>query len=110
MKTFFKCENCGKETNISGAGIIALVCQSCGCNDIKFGNDVVVSPVNVKSPGDVLDSFNVKKDESFLGTHPLGFSWRLSFPPPTPVVPQELPKLKGRRGRASANSATEPTE
>ena len=87
MKTFFKCENCLKETPISGEGRRHLGCQYCGCGDIKFDSDVILSPVSDKEPGDVFPSIIVKKGESFLGSHSLGRSWVLTFP-----VPEETPK------------------
>ena len=100
MKPFYKCENCGKETTMSGPGPRHLGCQSCGCGDIKFSVDVVVSPISSKAPGDVFPDVLVKKDESFNGNHSLGRSWRLSFPPPTPEpsVPPLILKVK-RRGK-----------
>jgi len=91
MKASFKCENCLKETNISGEGNRHLGCQSCGCGDIKFNEDVLLSPISFKDPGDVFPSVFVKKGESFSGNHPLGRSWKLSFPVPEP---EATPVLK----------------
>lgn len=90
MKASFKCENCSTVTVISGEGPRHLGCQSCGCGDIKFDSDVIVSPISSKNPGDVFPSVMVKKGESFLGNHPLGRSWNLTFPIPTPVVEPTL--------------------
>lgn len=90
MKASFKCENCLIETPISGEGPRHLGCQSCGCGDIKFDIDVILSPISDKNPGDLLPSITVKKDESFLGNHPFGRSWRLSFPIPESVVKEPL--------------------
>jgi hypothetical protein len=94
MKASFKCENCLTVTNISGEGPRHLGCQSCGCPDIKFDVDVVVSPISSKEPGDVFPSVLVKKGECFLGSHSLGRSWKLTFPV---VVPAVVPTLKTRK-------------
>lgn len=100
MKASFKCENCLKITQMSGEGVRHLGCQSCGCGDIKFDADVILSPISNKDPGDVFPPVLVKKGESFLGNHPLGRSWKLSFPVPEEVakVPIML-RAKGRKGK-----------
>jgi len=94
MKASFKCENCLAETIISGEGPRHLGCQSCGCGDIKFDADVIVSPISSKDPGDVFPPVFVKKGESFLGSHSSGCSWKLTFPV---VVPAVVPVLKIRK-------------
>ena len=90
MNTFFKCENCLKETVISGEGRRHLGCQGCGCSDIKFNTDVILSPVSNANPGNVYPSIVVKKDESFLGAHSMGASWILTFPIFVPEVKEPL--------------------
>jgi hypothetical protein len=90
MRASFKCENCLGETPVSGEGRRYLVCQSCGCFDLKFDSDVILSPVSDKEPGKVFPSILVKKGESFLGSHSLGNSWVLTFPIPEIVVTEPL--------------------
>jgi|SRR3990172_2997124 len=97
MRAKFKCENCLAETLIRGEGKITLVCQSCGCGDIKFDSDVTLARVSVKDPGIVFNPIQVKKGESFLGYHPSGGLWILSFPVPE-VIPEEPLKIR-RKGK-----------
>ena len=96
MKATFKCENCLSVTVLSGEGPRHLGCQSCGCGDIKFDADVIVSPISSKDPGDIFPAVLAKKNESFNGNHSLGRSWRLSFPPPEIAAPPP-PIIKVRR-------------
>ena len=101
MKASFKCENCSKETIISGEGRRHLGCQACGCSDIKFDSDVSLSPVSDNNPGDVFPSIIVKKGDSFFAKHSSGSSWVLTFPITEPVVVEPLKlrkKLKGDGG------------
>ena len=97
MRAKFKCENCLNETSINGEGKITLICQFCGCGDIKFDNDIIVEPTSVKNPGDKFNSFLVKKEECFLGYHSLGSLWILSFSIPE-VIPEEPLKIR-RKGK-----------
>lgn len=96
MNPFYKCENCGTETVMSGPGPRHLGCQSCGCDDIKFNVDVLVSIISSKDPGEVHPQVLVKKDEPFLGAHAFGHSWNLSFPIPETVAPT-APLIKLRK-------------
>ena len=99
MKASFKCENCLTETPISGEGPRHLGCQACGCGDIKFDTDVIVSPISSKEPGEISPSVLVKKGESFLGSHRLGRSWKLSFPSSEEVKKDAIiPRKKGSKG------------
>lgn len=86
----FKCENCLTVTPIGGEGRMSLVCQSCGCGDIKFSSDVLVFPHN---SGDISEPILVKAGEPFLGSTKLGNVWHVSFPK-TEVVPKIITKRK----------------
>jgi len=103
MKASFKCENCLKETPISGEGPRHLGCQSCGCGDIKFDVDVILAPISDKNPGDPSTAILVKKDENFLASHSQGNSWRLSFPAPETAIPPSEP-LKLRKKVVKGNA------
>jgi len=96
MKASFTCENCAKVTVMSGEGRRHLGCQACGCKDIKFDADVVLSPVSDKEPGNVYPSNLIKKGESFFAGHPTGNSWVVSLPIPEVVV--EVPLKLRRKG------------
>jgi hypothetical protein len=98
MKTFFKCENCLSETAVNGEGNVNLICQSCGCGDIKFDSDVNLSFIPSIAPGNLGEMVLVKKGESFLGYHSSGSLWKLSFPIPKQVVEEPL-KLR-KKGKA----------
>lgn len=67
----FICENCGRKTKIS-LGMISLICQTCGCFDIKFSTDVYISPAN---SGDISDPVLVKGNDPFFGAHKDGCIW-----------------------------------
>lgn len=97
MKASFKCENCLKETMMGGEGRRHLGCQGCGCKDIKFDADVILSPVSDKEPGNVYPSNLVKKGEGFFAGHSMGNSWILSFPVPEVVV--EVPLKLRKKGK-----------
>ena len=92
MKVFFTCASCSKETNVGG-GNISLVCQSCGCTDIKFNSDVLVSPVIPgESPGKTL----IKAEEPFLGFTKFGSMWNIAFPV-DPKAPSSKPLITRRK-------------
>jgi hypothetical protein len=73
----FKCDNCGKITKF-GFGNINLVCQGCGCFDIRFDIPVVATPLLFDNEG---PSLTVKTNESFYSLHKHGSIWKVSEVP-----------------------------
>lgn len=90
MKAKFSCANCLKETEFPVPGKASLVCQSCGCPDIKFNTNLLVSPEDYKTPGFTL----VKADEPFLGQHKVGFIWQVKSP-----KEEKVPSLNKRANK-----------
>ncbi len=70
----FICEKCSMETKI-GEGRINLVCQVCGCYDLKFDFTIAVSPVLLDNS--VGPEIIVAKGDSFYGNHGAGSIWDL---------------------------------
>jgi len=74
-RIMFTCEKCNRETKF-GFGIINLVCQQCGCYDIKFDSDVLVHPIlSGREKGEELI---VRSEEPFYSFHSAGSIWGVS--------------------------------
>lgn len=70
----FICDSCGKETSVSD-GFVNLVCQSCGCFDLRFDHVVEARPL---SEGyELKEGSVIKKGESFCGKHAWGSIWKV---------------------------------
>jgi len=69
----FICLNCNHETKVS-KGRSSLLCQRCGCADIKFTTPIVIYPI---IPGNELGpKIEVKMGDPVLGKHKYGFVWQ----------------------------------
>lgn len=77
MNPAFICANCGKETLVSLGHKTSLVCQSCGCFDIKFNQDVLLTPANFGNINPE-NGLSVLKNEPFFGNTKDGFIWLVS--------------------------------
>ena len=70
----FACCNCGHETNYHD-GRFSILCQSCGCPDVKFSKPIKARPV---LPGNELGKERKPKvNEPFLGKTDFGFVWEI---------------------------------
>lgn len=92
MKIQFKCANCLHETNFSVPANITLVCQKCGCPDISFSHEVVITAV-VPGLGKTFPPNKVPANEPFLGRTKYGEIWSVVLPPP----PDKGSELKLRK-------------
>lgn len=83
----FECMNCSNKTHLSIGGNISVICQVCGCADVKFDQDIGISPVGFNGPYEIQ---SIKAGEPFLGRHKDGLIWKISLPP----LPKEEPKVE----------------
>lgn len=70
----FKCDNCEKETKV-GSSATDLVCQHCGCFDLRFNCSISAFPV--LSGNELGKEIVVKNGESFFGRHSQGSIWKV---------------------------------
>lgn len=78
----FKCEKCGKETNVGNLPT-SLVCRDCGCFDLQF--DCAISAVPIVMGDEWGKAVIVKEDEPFLGLHKNGYIWKVKVIEELPV-------------------------
>jgi hypothetical protein len=102
-----KCERCKEEFEF-GEGAISLICQKCGCTDLRFDTDLLAFPLYITGdpvPQKMLREVAYHKDTPFCGGHDFGILWRVQLiaqesqdqtPPPeeTGEVEQEQEETK----------------
>lgn len=93
----FKCDNCGKETNV-GESIIDLTCQGCGGFDLRF--DCAIEALPLIEGHEWGKEVVVEKEESFCGKHSQGSLWKVKrredldalIPPVFPETEKQVKK------------------
>ncbi len=75
MRAKFTCLLCRTETEFGSGGELSLCCQSCGSLDIRFKNDVVLTPYNIGSGKGI--EVLIRAGESFFGRHKGGKLWTI---------------------------------
>ena len=99
IKAKFQCQNCNDEHEFS-EGRISIVCQKCGCYDVKFDKTIVAIPSNYDPSPSIPQT--IAKDDFFYGLTKGGCVWEISFPLEEPTqdsinTSKEKPKLISRR-------------
>ncbi len=82
MKVQCSCQNCGEFFFLSIPGRVSIVCQPCGCSDVKFDADIILRTVY---HGEIGPEVFCKKDEPFFGVHNKGMIWDIDVP----LIPME---------------------
>jgi hypothetical protein len=103
--TIFTCANCRNETKVTFGGRTSLVCQSCGCFDIKFDADVLLASANSGNI-DVENAQAVMKGEPFYGNTKNGFVWFIleAKPPIEEPKTEEVEEKKEPKKSSSPKS------
>lgn len=89
MRAKIKCDNCGNVFE-TGDGVINLICQNCGCYDLRVDHPIFASPALVG--GIFGEAINVPLGNSFYGLHENGSIWNIMINNPSFVL--EEPESK----------------